>query len=71
MSDDAEGARQLALRCAWCDRVRGEDDAWLTLPSRQLKALEDANLLTHGMCPRCFVEEMNRMAPEERGRQTG
>jgi hypothetical protein len=56
--DDAEGARQLVLRCAWCDRIKNEDGVWLTVPPEELERLEADNLLTHGMCRRCFDEQM-------------
>jgi hypothetical protein len=53
--DDAEGGRQLVLRCAWCDRIRDERGVWRHVPPEELSALEDANRLTHGMCPQCYA----------------
>lgn len=58
MPDDADGGRQLVLRCAWCDRIRDDHGVWHIVPLEELERLEDANLLTHGMCPRCFEEVM-------------
>jgi hypothetical protein len=55
VSDDADGGRQLVLRCAWCDRVRNDHGIWREVAPEELARLEDANMLTHGMCPRCFA----------------
>lgn len=51
MEDELRMLRTMLAVCAWCQRVRDDDDGWIT-PDRYIARHGD-HTLTHGMCPEC------------------
>jgi hypothetical protein len=58
LSDERSRAERLLTVCAWCERVKVEDD-WVgaEVAIRTLRTFDwpEAPLFTHGMCEHCFA----------------
>jgi len=48
-------AGDLVTTCAWCRRVRF-DEEWLLVPRAALAAIDQRNSLTHSVCPSCAAQ---------------
>jgi hypothetical protein len=46
---------ELLARCAWCGRVRVDDD-WVAPPLAALAAIDQANTVSHSICESCTQE---------------
>lgn len=55
--------------CSWCDRIQGQDGAWLSI-ERYLKKVE-ATDVTHALCPDCYERQAKELTDEEDGRTGG
>ena len=72
---DARSGRVLLTRCAWCGRLKVEEE-WLHLTAigegQQQIASSLCRHATHGICPSCLNRELeaaNRRRPPTQGRQ--
>lgn len=60
---EAQGGRAQLVRCAWCDRIHVGDE-WLQLEEVGTGRLRVSQSIreqaSHGICPTCFEDEMQR-----------
>lgn len=56
--------RVLVPMCAWCDRIRDNEGAWLSL--EQYVEASGARV-THGLCPDCARRQMGELDEDEGG----
>jgi hypothetical protein len=55
--NESTSARELLVRCAWCERVK-VDDEWVEAAEVQaMRLVRDApERHSHGICPDCFAK---------------
>jgi predicted RNA-binding Zn-ribbon protein involved in translation (DUF1610 family) len=52
-------AGDLITTCAWCRRVK-IDDEWHLAPRAALTAIHSRHTLSHSICPKCAAVEVGR-----------
>ena len=55
-------AGDLLATCAWCGRVR-LDDEWLLPPRAALDAIDGQNVLSHSICDGCAAVQQTALDP--------
>jgi PAS domain S-box-containing protein len=55
---EVERLRRLLPLCSWCDKIQGEEGAWLTIEAHLEK--ERGTRVSHGMCPDCHLKHFDR-----------
>lgn len=62
LSREVEQLQSLLPMCAWCKRIRDEQDHWMSV--EQYMELTRADDMTHGICPDCFAVQPGVGAPD-------